>query len=185
MSSVPKVSKPVCPPLLPRGRAAVPACSAPAPTRHPARRQPRIHLAPRPGKLPGPTNFPTEEWVKSDPGTVSQPDQRAWLRGFTNSARRVQRCQPEGISLRSPQGLRFQPSGRSPRLHPIADRGTWGWQDDRLRDRGGQTGRPYASGSRMPCSIPTKVGSFARQRRCSEPMLSHRQESREALLRVA
>ena len=35
--------------------------------------------------------------------------------------------------------------------------------------------------SRMPCSIPTKVASFARQRRCSEPMLSHRQESRGAL----
>ena len=45
----------------------------------------------------------------------------------------------------------------------------------RRPDRG-----PYAS-SRMPCSIPTKVGSFTRQRRCPEPMLSHRQESREAL----
>ena len=35
--------------------------------------------------------------------------------------------------------------------------------------------------SRMRCSIPTKVGSFARHRRCSEPMLSHRQEWRGAL----
>ena len=57
------------------------------------------------------------------------------------------------------------------------------------RDRAGATrrwklnnilGRSFRA-SRMPCSIPTKVGLFARQRRCSEPMLSRRQESREAL----
>ena len=44
----------------------------------------------------------------------------------------------------------------------------------------GVLGRSFRA-SRMPCSIPTKVGSFARQRRCPEQMLSHRQEWREAL----
>ena len=44
---------------------------------------------------------------------------RAWLRGFADGARRIRRRQPDGISLRSPQGSRFEPSGRSPQLHPM------------------------------------------------------------------
>ena len=109
-----------------QGVRAAAACSAPARTRHPAMRQPRIRRMPRPGKPPGPTCFPTEERVKSGPGPVSRPGDGeggcAWLGSVADGARRIWRRQPDGISLRSPQGSRFEPSGRSPGLHP-----TTGW----------------------------------------------------------